>query len=294
MRSAHRPRGFAPYKPQAKTLAFIDQIKGVTAMYSFAITVRQVLYRLIATAGYGRMEKHYNNLCEVIGRARRGGLIPMDAIRDDGFTQKVPSFYDDTDDFYETVHQAAKKIRFDRQRGQRTRLAVWCEAAGMVPQLEMVAGDYGVPVLSSGGFDSITSKHAMAEDFARYDSVEVLHLGDYDPSGVHMFTSLAEDIRAFADDLGGDVAFTRLAVTPQQIEELRLPTAPVKKTDRRSFDSNLTVQCEAIEPDTLSDILRSAIKTRMNLGIYQDVLDAEGEARERATAELSEIGGRYA
>lgn len=286
-----RPRGFAPYKPQDKTLAFIDQIKGVTAMYSFAITVRQVFYRLIATADYGKTEKNYNNLGEIIGRARRAGIISMDAIRDDGFTQRAPSFYDGTDHFYETVHQAAAEIRFDRQREQKTRLAVWCEAAGMVPQLEMVAGDYGIPVLSSGGFDSITSKHAMAREFSQYDSVEVLHLGDYDPSGVHMFSSLAEDIQAFTDVLGGDVRFTRLAVTPQQIKEMRLPTAPVKKTDRRSFDGSATVQCEAIEPDTLSDILRSAITTRMDLEAYHDVLTAEGIARETVVADLSDIGG---
>ena len=84
-----RPRGFAPYKPQAKTVAFIDQIQAVTAMYSFAITVRQVFYRLIATAEYGKTEQGYNNLGEVIGRARRAGIIPMDAIRDDGFTGGV-------------------------------------------------------------------------------------------------------------------------------------------------------------------------------------------------------------
>ena len=164
----------------------------------------------------------------------------------------------------------------------------------MVPQLEMVAGDFGIQVLSSGGFDSITSKHAMAEEFSCHDSVEVLHLGDYDPSGVHMFASLDEDIRAFTDDMGGFVEFTRLAVTPEQIAEMRLPTAPVKKTDRRSFNGGSTVQCEAIEPDTLSDILRDAITERMDLEIYQEVLDAEAEAQDQVVADISEIGIHHA
>jgi hypothetical protein len=286
-----RPRGFAPNSPQDKTLKFIDQIKGVTALYSFSITVRQVFYRLIASADYGKTANNYDNLGEIIGRARRSGLISMDDIRDDGFTQKVPSFYDDTDDFYATVHQAAKEIRFDRQRGQETRLAVWCEAAGMVPQLEMVAGDYGIQVLSSGGVDSITSKHMMAQEFAKYEKVEVLHLGDYDPSGIHMFTSLTEDIQAFAEDLGGNIKFTRLAVTPQQIEEMRLPTAPVKKTDRRSFDGVFTVQCEAIEPDTLSRILRDAIIDRMDSDIYQEVLAAEAVSQKSIATKISKLGG---
>jgi len=82
----------------------------------------------------------------------------------------------------------------------------------------------------------------------------VLHLGDYDPSGVHLFKALAEDVGAMIESLDGNVPlFYRLAVTPEQIGELALPSAPPKKTDRRAFDADYTVQCEAIPPDVLTD-----------------------------------------
>ena len=45
-----------------------------------------------------------------------------------------------------------ERLVLDRTAGQRTRLIVMCEAAGMVPQLASVAGPYGVTVISSGGF----------------------------------------------------------------------------------------------------------------------------------------------
>src|SRR5262249_13796228 len=97
---------------------------------------------------------------------------------------------------------------------------VWCEAAGMAPQLARVAHEYGVRVVASGGFDSLTSKYDFAVEVSESERpFEVLHVGDHDASGVSAFITLRDDVTAFADDLGGEVAFTRLVVTPAQIAE---------------------------------------------------------------------------
>lgn len=47
---------------------------------------------------------------------------------------------------------------------------------------------------------------------------EVLHIGDHDPSGQHLFLSLADDVTALIRDmaLSGEALFTRLAVTPSR------------------------------------------------------------------------------
>jgi hypothetical protein len=73
----------------------------------------------------------------------------------------------------------------------------------------------------------------------------ILHLGDYDPSGVHLFSSLAEDIIAFAAAAGAEVEFERAAVTAEQVVTYDLPTAPPKPTDQRSFSGTATTQAEA-------------------------------------------------
>ena len=59
----------------------------------------------------------------------------------------------------------------------------------MVPQLELASPtDYGVPVISGGGFDFLTAKHDFAEEIAAGDRpVTVLHIGDLDPSGAHLY-----------------------------------------------------------------------------------------------------------
>ena len=143
----------------------------------------------------------------------------------------------------------------------------------MVPQLERIAHEYSVQVASSGGFDSLTSKHMIGEQLASEPTL-VLHIGDHDPSGVHMFGSLGEDVQTFTDYYGGNVEFVRLAVTPAQVDEYDLPTAPAKVTDRRAF-TGLTTQAEALDPRTLAKLVREAITSRMDADVYRDVLRRE-------------------
>jgi hypothetical protein len=124
----------------------------------------------------------------------------MDAIRDDGFTSAVPVFFESADEFFATVANWARDLQFDQQADQRRRLGLWCEASGMVPQLERVAARLGVGVYSSGGFDSLTEKHRIGRERSA-EPITVLYLGDHDPSGVDCFSALDEDVVAFAPAL---------------------------------------------------------------------------------------------
>ena len=99
--------------------------------------------------------------------------------------------------------------------------------------------------------------------------VIVQHIGDFDPSGVHIYQSLADDVSAFVGELGGEVSFRRLAVTPKHIDEFVLPTAPAKATDNRSFDGQGTVQAEAIPPDQLAHILRDALASNFDFDAHE-------------------------
>jgi hypothetical protein len=113
---------------------------------------------------------------------------------------------------------------------------------------------------------------------------EVLHIGDHDPSGLHLFLAFAEDVEAFSRELGsGDVTFTRLA--PEQIARLGLETAPPKATDRRAFRGE-TCQAEAIAPDVLAQILRDAIDARIDQRALQAVIRRERQARRELLARL--------
>lgn len=288
-----RPRGFAEWSPRAESLELLDNVRAVLAAYRqyLPVSIRQIFYRLVATTGLDKTERSYGNLADMLVRARRAGLISWDDIRDDGYQRSRFTAWDDPADWTRAVLASARQYRRDRQIGQPRRLVLWCEAAGMVPQLERVATPFSVPVVSSGGFDSVTAKHQLAREFVAAGRTTVLHLGDFDPSGLHMFSSLDEDVRAFVDALSDpdSVRFERLAVTPDQIDELGLPRSPVKKTDRRSFAGAGTVQAEAIPPDRLARIVEDAISDRIDREIFADVLSSEQEERDGLVRRVSSI-----
>lgn len=286
-----RPRGFVDWAPRMATRELLDNIDDILHQYRrvLPLSIRQIFYRLVVEYSFGKTEAGYERLCETLNRARRARLLDMDVIRDDGFyLTSIPTFAS-ANDAIDVYLRHAANLNVDRQAGQDSRLIVWCEAQGMKPMLEGVTVAYGVPVASSGGFDSTTTKHNMANVFAAQMHTEVLHIGDYDPSGVHMFSSLQEDVEAFIDDLGGDVTFTRLAVTPEQRDQYNLPTAPPKKTDRRSFADTSTVQCEALPPDVLLEIVENAIVSRIDPDVREQTLTAEQELRVDLLRRLEEI-----
>jgi hypothetical protein len=278
-----RPRGFIDdWRPHKKSLALLDQIDSIIAVYQMALTIRQIFYRLVARYFYEKTEHAYKNLAELLNRARRARRIPMDAIRDDSSVSYYPVYYRDAEDFLASVRDDLSRFRLDRQKGQRRRLVVMCEAAGMAPQLFQLTEPYGIPVLSGGGFDSTSDKHRLGENWA-YEKppVTVLRIGDYDASGQSMHMSLMEDVIAFAEYFGGEVEFVQVAITPEQARERNLPSAPPKATDKRGvhFTDTETWQAEALDPNELAQILERAILDRLDYAAYEAVLAEEEETR---------------
>lgn len=283
-----RPRGFAPWSPRPETLELLARVNAVLGEYQdhLPLTLRQIFYRLVGAHGYEKTERAYERLGEHLVRARRARLVPMEAIRDDGGTVITPNIWASAEEYLAAVRVQAGELMLDRTAGQKTRLAVLCEAVGMAPQLARVVDPYGIMVMSSGGFDSLTEKHNFAAELARHDRpTEVLDIGDHDASGVWKLTAYLEDVEAFTRDLGGEATFTRLAVTPQQIATYNLPTAPPKPTDRRAF-AGQTCQAEALAPDVLAGILRDAIEARIDRRALDRVLQRERVVRRELVEKL--------
>ena len=215
------------------------------------ITVRQIYYRLIATEKLpDKSAKAAKNLNELVTKMRRARILPFDCIRDDKAAEITAPGWLSEANLRSSVRYAVKTATINPAVFQPIRQLVICEAAGMLPQDHRVAGPFGAPVLSSGGFQSVAAKHELASRIASEDRPHIVwHIGDYDPSGVHVFQSLAEDVEAFAGELGAsEISFQRLCITPEQIERFGLPMAPAKTTDARAFDGSGTVQAEALEP----------------------------------------------
>lgn len=288
-----RVRGFADWNPRPHVQDLVDRALGVLDENRdfLPMTARQIFYRLVGAHGYAKDEKAYARLLEALNRARRARVIPMDAIRDDGGTEVGVSGWDDPGQFWRSVRSAAESYAHALDDGQPVAFELWVEAAGMVPMVARVAAEYGVPVYSSGGFDSVTVKHGVAQRIAwRSAPTMVLHLGDHDPSGLSILDSAAEDVVAFVQDMGGTPPeFARLAVTEAQIARYRLPSAPQKTTDRRGEHMQATVQAEAMSPTELIAEVRAGLEGVIHLEALEEARQVSVEERAGILAVLDTI-----
>lgn len=293
--ATNRPRGFAQWKPQADTVPLLEAIESVLDTYreSLPLTGRQVYYRLVALGVVDKTDRSYKRVLDVLNRARRGQIIPMGAIRDDGASVAGLDRFASADQFLRTCLSTAEGFELDLLQDQPQRVEVICESAGMVPQLARVARPYGVPVRSSGGFDSTTVKHQLGRFYGEIGRpVVVLHIGDHDPSGEHIHINLAEDVGTFAAHYGGVLQLRRVAVTPEQQAAFNLPTGKVNSEDRRSFGSTFTVQAEALAPDVLADIVRDAIRSEIDLDLLKVACDRQADIRAELTDRLQALLAR--
>jgi hypothetical protein len=282
-----RPKGYADWSPQAPARALLDQVEEILDEYAehLPLSVRQIFYRLVGRFDYEKTENAYERLADKLVRARRARLIDFDAIRDDGVVTIPNRWYGGIEDFHDESARRARSYRRDRQAGQPVRIELWCEAAGMLGQLERVAQHYSVTVYSAGGFGSLTANYEIAERaLDRLVPTVLLHVGDFDPSGESIFTAMSQDAAAFveADRIIKTLAIepVRVALTADQVAAFNLPTAPAKVTDGRSANwQGGTCQLEALAPDQLAEIVRAEIENRIDFEIFESVVEQEYQDR---------------
>jgi hypothetical protein len=305
--ASSRAKGYiVDFNPKPQTEHLIGLVNRVLAEQRayLPLTNRQVFYRLVGQHGYDKTEQAYARLCEAVVKGRRAGVISWHDIRDDGTVEHHAGGYDDVAQWWRGQLYQAKGFTRDRSEGQDVRIEVWCEAAGMAPQLAKAVRDYGVPVFSTGGFSSVTVTYEIAQRVVSEERPTVfMHVGDYDPSGESIFDAMAQDVGAFvagdcdcnfdrSDPLDGLAAQdlfepVRVALTQHQVTTYDLPTAPPKKSDSRSARwVGQTCQAEAMSPGDLNAILIRAVESRYDMDVFERVVEEEESQREEIVTEV--------
>lgn len=301
-----RPKGYSAWRPRSRTREVLEQVQEVLEEYAphLPLTCRQIFYRLVGAHSYPKTAAAYDRLCEYLVRARRSGMVPFEAIRDDGMSVMSHGHYDGEEGFHAYVRRLGESYRQDKLASQGVDIRVLCEATGMMPQLARVLAPYSVPVRSCSGFDSLSAKHELLEWALQTELYEgklpvVIHLGDYDPDGESIFESVREDVLAFMAEDDPDLAekierahsFERVALTAEQVRRFELPTTPPKKSSSRTrgWSGEATCQLEALEPGVLATVVRDAVEEWLDLEIL--ALDGEAEMTARRNIVRALAGG---
>ncbi|MDV5143270.1 hypothetical protein R1T08_02825 [Streptomyces sp. SBC-4] len=262
-----------------KWQTIIDRARDIVDGYDDGVTVRQVMYRLVAAGLLPNTAPTYRRLSSQLAQARRDGHFPdlVDTIRD----VYVPPSWPDAAAFQAEM---PRWFRLDRTHGQEWAVYVAAEKDMLRQLLTRWLAEYGIPVLVVRGFGSQSYADVVRER-VRSDPrpAALLYLGDFDASG-------ADIERDWVERTGCWERVERVLLTDAQVREYRLPPAEGKRDDprwpafarRHGFDIERPVQweVEALEPDELKRLVLDAVTAYTDLEILARVItEEEGQRR---------------
>lgn len=242
----------------AKANAIIEdlQAKGYT------LTLRQLFYQLVSRDLIANRQTEYKRLGSIINDARLGGYIDWAAIEDrTRGIRSVPHWQDPS----EIIGSAANSMRIDKWDDQDYRIEVWVEKDALVGVLEKACRPLDVAWFSCRGYTSQTAMYDTGKRLGRYiyagQTPVIIHLGDHDPSGVHMTQDVMERIEMFA---GAPIDIHRIALNWPQIEEYNPPPNPAKETDSRFAKyaeqyGDESWELDALDPQIIDQLITDKI-----------------------------------
>ena len=158
---------------------------------------------------------------------RKDGILPYHWLGDSTRWQRKPNtFYSVKEALEETARLYRKALWADA----KAYVEIWLEKDALSGVIYPVTSQFDVPLMVARGYASLSFLHGAAEYIASLEvPAYIFHLGDFDPSGQDAARAIEQTLREMAAD--ADIMFERLAVTPEQIAQWRLPTRPTKATD---------------------------------------------------------------
>ena len=208
---------------------------------------------------------------------RRDYELPYGWITDGSRMRLKPRTYSNAQ---AALDNTARAYRRDLWINQGVHVEVWTEKDAIRGVISPITAEYDVPLMISRGFSSETFLYETAEDINDEGNPAVIYqLGDHDPSGVAAWEDIQRKLREFVDD-EIDLEFDRIAVTPNQIEELDLPTRPTKQSDSRARTFiGQSVEVDAIPSSTLRSLIRDAIEDWIDDDLLRTTKIAEDSER---------------
>jgi hypothetical protein len=226
-------------------------------------TVRQIFYQATVRGFVPKDEsKGYRVVQRRLVALRESAKVPYGWITDNIRYVHGHTRYGGIEEFGRDV---SALYRRDYWRGAGVRVEVWIEKdalAGVIAPV--VIQEWGLNLHVARGYSSLSYLHQAAEELANDGRPAFIYtLTDLDPSGM----GIARDIEGKLAAMVGNrvkLQVERLAVDPGQVQAWNLPTRPTKHSDTRAAKfveefGNLSVELDAIPPNTLRKIVHDAI-----------------------------------
>ncbi len=249
------------------------------------LTIRGLHYRLVAS-GMTNDTQHYKRVVNAMISARWEGLIDFDTFSDHDRFMLGKTDYECIS-LADKIGQAKDQVKawmtnYERNKWQNQYYypEVLIEKKALQGVFQSVCEQWSVTLGACKGYPSLTFLFDTAQRFIKATNEGycpiILYFGDYDPSGEDIPRSIKENI----DKLGCNVEVRRIALSKDQVIEMKLPPAPVKMGDTRSatWTGLGQVELDAIEPNTLQAMCEKAIMDVFDEKIAENLqLQEQGE-----------------
>lgn len=267
-------------RTQSQMDSMLAAIQNILAGEEGQITIRHLFYRLVGQYVIPKTEVAYKSLCRHLSKWRRSGDIEYSAFADSTRWHIQDQTFDSME---EALANTVATYRRNLWATQPFYCEVWVEKDAMAAIVSETANGFGVPVFVARGFASLSSLYGAANTFKTWRAAGkacfIYHLGDYDPSGV----AAGESIRkAFADDFKVHVQLIRIAVTRQQIQDLSLPTRPVKMSDSRAarWTGGECVELDSMPPGEIRRLVETSITNLIDVRSWETLQQTERMEKE--------------
>jgi len=223
--------------------------------------------------------KSYKNLDAMLSKARKSGRLDFDAFTDRSRTSIKNGSWLDLNDFMSTVKRSYSKDKWDNQKNY---VEVWLEKDALAGIFEPITRKYDVNLLVGRGYQSLSSLNDAANRFPNKD-IFILYFGDFDPTGLDIPRSAEENL---VECFGISPFFRRVSLTKEEIDEFKLPPAPAKTTDSRTYafvqeHGNISVELDALPPDVLEEKIEDSIREYIDIDRFEKDLRIEERERKK-------------
>lgn len=278
---------------QAKTLKVIEAANQIIASYQaqgFKLTLRQLYYQFVSRDLIANKQTEYKRLGGIIDQGRKAGLIDWSAIEDRTRNLEKSSVWSSPQSILSAV---ADQYAEDWWLSQDSYVEVWIEKDALTGVIEPVCGEYQVPYFACRGYVSQSEMYDAAQRLKKIGrsgrAPIILHLGDHDPSGMHMTVDNAERLDKFMRGWGIDVR--RLALNRDQIDQYDPPPNPAKDTDSRfvayeAEHGDQSWELDALEPTVIDGLIRDALTDIIDPDPWERAQKKQ-EANKQALEDLS-------
>ncbi len=273
-----------------ESMEMVRQCNAIIERYlaqDLRLTLRQLYYQLVTQNIIVNREQSYKNLGKLVSNARLAGLIDWDSIED---RVRIPRLPNEFRDLSALIEAAIRSYRLPRWKNQDHYVELWVEKDALSGVLAPMATEYHITLMVNRGYSSQSAMYEAATRFRRKRGLTriLLYLGDHDPSGMDM----VRDIQDRLDLMMAATQVEKIALTMTQIRQYNPPPNPAKMSDSRANGyvaehGQSSWEVDALPPDVLQALVRSAIERYVDLDLMEDI-KAQEEADKNKLRKFSE------